>query len=629
LEYEFRKEAWNEPLHNTTLWPSQSQARSRARGDFFSARCSDANFYCARCFTVWLAVAGSGFVFGADPSFEKETLFSPSELVTAALQAELRFDSATRTATLARAVAETPQNGPARWHSGYVRVDNQWLALDEAEKKTAADPRLIEYRQLRQLSGSGLEDQIALAKWCRKQNLDEYERFHWSAVMQLQPQNKEAQVRLGLQEFRGFYLTRDEIDDFKKQIERYDEAQKKWKPQVEKWRTALGSRDEHVRNAALAELNLVKDVQAVPVLEQLLVPVSTEAELAVIHVLQQMDDRLATNLLMRHAVLSESEDARLAAALALKPRSLFAYVPTLLGSLKTPIEYSYYTDTFRTEGPAHVFEILPTTDINVTFVNELSNRGGRRVMTNISRRSTSPSVKARQAEYVKHLNLASETINQRVCQALRISTGQQLPTEPQAWWGWWQAFNELQSSQELSQKSLITMQRRPKIKFQTISRYRMSSCFLAGTMVWLDTGPQPIEKVRAGDRVLSQDENTGELSYRFVVGTTIRPPSKTLRFGLPNEEIVATLGHPIWVVGKGWRMAKEIVAGDQLHGINGSVPVEFIEKGPEAEAYNLVVAEFNTYFVGEHRVLVHDNAARSPTKSVLPGLVEASVVGLE
>ena len=82
---------------------------------------------------------------------------------------------------------------------------------------------------------------------------------------------------------------------------------------------------------------------------------------------------------------------------------------------------------------------------------------------------------------------------------------------------------------------------------------------------------------------------------------------------------VATLGHPLWVSGSGWRMAKELHAGDLLHGVHGSVPIDSIEPGPEAEAYNLVVADFNTYFIGKHRLLVHDNRARLATNKVLPG----------
>jgi hypothetical protein len=73
-------------------------------------------------------------------------------------------------------------------------------------------------------------------------------------------------------------------------------------------------------------------------------------------------------------------------------------------------------------------------------------------------------------------------------------------------------------------------------------------------------------------------------------------------------------------------MAKEIAVGDYLYGVHGGVPVEFVEKGPESNAYNLVVADFNTYFIGDHRILVHDNRARHPVPNLVPGFVPHDAV---
>jgi hypothetical protein len=67
-------------------------------------------------------------------------------------------------------------------------------------------------------------------------------------------------------------------------------------------------------------------------------------------------------------------------------------------------------------------------------------------------------------------------------------------------------------------------------------------------------------------------------------------------------------------------MSKELGDGAILHSVNGPVRVESIEPVEEAEAYNLVVADFNTYFVGKSGILVHDNTPRRPTTAVVPGL---------
>jgi len=38
-------------------------------------------------------------------------------------------------------------------------------------------------------------------------------------------------------------------------------------------------------------------------------------------------------------------------------------------------------------------------------------------------------------------------------------------------------------------------------------------------------------------------------------------------------------------------------------------------------AFNLVVADFDTYFVGEAGILVHDNMYRTPAQVATPGLL--------
>ena len=74
-------------------------------------------------------------------------------------------------------------------------------------------------------------------------------------------------------------------------------------------------------------------------------------------------------------------------------------------------------------------------------------------------------------------------------------------------------------------------------------------------------------------------------------------------------------------------MTKQLAAGSRLHTLSGSVPVETIEKLPvdpsnEGLAYNLIVADFDSYFVGDCGILVHDNTPRQPTSAVFPGLVK-------
>ena len=104
--------------------------------------------------------------------------------------------------------------------------------------------------------------------------------------------------------------------------------------------------------------------------------------------------------------------------------------------------------------------------------------------------------------------------------------------------------------------------------------------------------------------------------------STVRRPSPLKKLSIGDETIHCTLGHPFWVDGTGWVMAKELAAGQYLHGRSGAVPLWEVEAGATAKAYNLVVADFNSYFVGRECVLVHDNSIPEPAESLVPGMAQ-------
>jgi hypothetical protein len=95
-----------------------------------------------------------------------------------------------------------------------------------------------------------------------------------------------------------------------------------------------------------------------------------------------------------------------------------------------------------------------------------------------------------------------------------------------------------------------------------------------------------------------------------------------IKITVDGEDIVSTLGHPMWVARKRWQMAKHLEPGDRLHGVSGVLTVEAVDGlVPMNVAHNLVVADWATYFVGEQGVLVHDNTYRAPTRALIPGLL--------
>jgi hypothetical protein len=232
-------------------------------------------------------------------------------------------------------------------------------------------------------------------------------------------------------------------------------------------------------------------------------------------------------------------------------------------------------------------------------------------------------------------NQAIESLNARIIPVLAGATGADLGESPKAWWDWWQDQNEYYAPAEKDvDRQYVANTDSYYYGFPAHHvRYpppppppppppgTRRSCFAKGTLVWTKTGQQPIESLVLGDLVLSQNVDAGELAYQPVIGRTVRPPSSMVKLSFGGQTLRTTLGHPLWVAGVGWRMAKELGDGAILHAVTGSPRVQSIATDGEEEAYNLVVADFNTYFVGEAGVLVHDNTPRRPTRATVPGLV--------
>jgi hypothetical protein len=135
-----------------------------------------------------------------------------------------------------------------------------------------------------------------------------------------------------------------------------------------------------------------------------------------------------------------------------------------------------------------------------------------------------------------------------------------------------------------------------------------------------DTGRRPIETLKIGDRVLSQDIDTGELRFRVVEQTTVRPPHSSMTVEFGSDRIGCTGGHNFWKAGEGWVKARDLEPGDRVRTPTGTVAVTAKQVAQAAKTYNLVVEGFHTYFVGESGLLVQDVLPPTPTDMVLPGL---------
>ena len=136
------------------------------------------------------------------------------------------------------------------------------------------------------------------------------------------------------------------------------------------------------------------------------------------------------------------------------------------------------------------------------------------------------------------------------------------------------------------------------------------TCFVAGTMILTATGLVAIEKIQAGDIVISRNPETNETAEKIVVETYIREDRKLIHLVINGEKITTTETHPFYVNKKGFVEAGKLKPGEELVDVNNNIvkieeySVE-ITKEP-TPVYNFQVEDFHTYFVGNNSVLVHN-----------------------
>lgn len=622
---------------------------------------------------------------------------SSKQLVRDALNAEAAGNAAEREKLLRRALEKDPDDPPAHWHSGHVRVGKEWIAWEESQRRAAGDPRIAEYRRRFDEQAGTPAGELALARWCRDQGLDDQARFHWFRLLAADPQNEEALKALGVRWYQGQLLTHDEIvalrrgqrpqtaDGTDPRTPRKDWA-KHWAPRVTRWQRMVQENDPSLDSLLREEIDSVEksfESDFWPAMQALSAAIMTRSQskkdqaacralsLKWVRVLDGRGEHPATLLLAWLAVDHPVPEVRAAAADALKKRPPESFVPILMARMQSPVEASFairptfgsvaWECTFYREGPKADVSVTRlfsgglgyggpslreatypwgqdlARDQRVRDQRAVQGAGiNRMAAVATARAAARATIAARQVEQaVVAANAAIQETNGRIREALTRATGTDCGESASAWWKWWEETQydhfDLEKPAKRSTKKALY-----EYTSTTTAYTRITSggdldagshcyCFPRGTLVWTLTGPAAIDTVKTGDCVLSQHPITGELAFKPVVETTARRLRPLTKIHLGPETLTATRGHPFLVAGEGWKLAKDLKPGMRLHSPSGAVLVDGLEdvtdrkpfyerltEEPEADvaddlAYNLVVDESHTYFVGSRRVLVFDD----------------------
>lgn len=186
---------------------------------------------------------------------------------------------------------------------------------------------------------------------------------------------------------------------------------------------------------------------------------------------------------------------------------------------------------------------------------------------------------------------------------------------------------------------------------RNIGRAARRCCFVAGTLVETEKGLRLIEEISIGERVWARDTQTGETALKPVTDLILRHNRVIWEVSFSGSQgqqasFETTDDHPWWIVdnsgGGRWVETENLEPGmvatargrnDLAKFMSASLPstpqdqtmvVTSVAKTNRSDAtYNLTVADFETYFVGEQRVLVHN--CKLPPVAKGPGVAAEGV----
>lgn len=551
----------------------------------------------------------------------------------AAGETELRED------LLDQALRIAPDHAPARWAKGQIEQNGEWKSIGTVQEEARSHGRRDEYEARKSQVPADVASQLDLAKWCERNNLADEARYHWLNVLAADAQNKDALRALDSAWFDGQLLPRDEVASRKIERRERRRAEGAWRARIAGWERALGSGGDQA-DRALVDIEATVDESAIPEFEKLAIRNRTRGPgeasrnlqlcTAFVSALERLPSYEASVSLARLAVLAEDESLQQRAMETLKARPTYEVLPVLFTGL-TPMIQSRFDITRSEDGllqythemvaeaadADYVAETSTTVNAPVFVMEGAGEQDIVRAMNRAEQRSrTAAGQMAREAQRLEELaatsNADRQQLNSRIVAVLRTLTGKDYSDNPREWWDYWQEENgydpyrktvAYRTDQSYDYTEVVTPRLTPSCE-----------CFAAGTLVWTKTGMQEIDTLREGDLVLTMDEQTGERSFRPVLRTTLRPPGPMMHLATSNYQIVCTPGHPFWVEGTGWRMAKELSIGDHITTATGA-PLELravASAEEDQQAFNLVVEGNNNYFVGQDGLLSHDNSQRRP-----------------
>jgi hypothetical protein len=490
----------------------------------------------------------------------------------------------------------------------------------------------------------------ALGSWCDQKGLKPEAMAHFTTAVHLDASRESSWRHLGYVKRNGRWTSREQAVAEEEDEREQRQANRHWEPLLRKWRGWLGGSSSQ-REQAEERLAAVTDPRAVPtILKVFPVGGSVSDQSRLVGLLGRIDDPRSSLGLAQVAVRTRAGRVQAEAIEVLRKRPRRDYAGHLVESIRDKIAISVQP----VQGPGSrgamvldtprlrvvlTYDAPPAFQLAATFRGYAGYDGNGlpivvqgRELDRLARDQDPATIALKVREWeartaglialakikvqvvqqrmaadvnqVEMLNAQAEADNARVIPVLQAAAGApaDLKESQESWNVWW--YDTLGYRYQSSPKVTFVEDVSP-------SQYpppTITTCFVAGTPVRTLDGPRPIESIRVGDQVVSQDAATGSLSFQPVVFLHHNPPGETLRVSLSGGgAVVCSVYHRFWRANLGWAMARELRPGDTLRTLGGLVRVAKIEPDETQPLYNLDVARARTFFAGADSLLVHDN----------------------
>ncbi len=576
----------------------------------------------------------------AGPSASEKTVIA--EKLLAAYEAEIEGDKTTRDALLDEVCRIDPNCAAARSQQGLLKGgDGEWKTIHEAIAEPTPE-NFAEYQTKRDQLPDTPAANFDLAKWCEHAKLMDQRRAHLERTIRLAPDHQLARAALGFRRIGNDWVSEEQWRNASAAAKAMRESLHKYGRKLEVIAGGLKNPNSKQFESSLEQLKKIDDADAIPAIEFAFGQANEDVVGPALDWLAARSEPSAAISLANFAVLHENEVVRRMANQRLQNRDLYEYAPHLMQLISSPVQSRLVT-WFRPDGGIALRQefVREGRDQVDTLLVETSVRpnipGAGRQVSNATRNSNgmivnpnnSNEVRAKQFAQQQALtrqqtsnqqNAVINDLNQRIATTLSNVSGSTVFSDSESMWKWWDSVNE-------SYRPVLKQVRYTRLNNDLVYDVippapilrQSGECFVKGTPVMTRQGLKAIEKIKAGDLVLSKNTRTGELAWKPVIEATTRDPAPTFLITTANDKLCCTGGHVFWVSGQGWTKASQLKPGDILHGAQEPIQVDAVEEAPVATTHNLVVADNSNYFVGQAAILSHDITPREFERAAIPG----------